>query len=214
MRISDWSSDVCSSDLAREHGVEVRGVDVNASGWDNSLERKDDGSLALRLGFRQVDGFRAEWAARIAEARTTPFASVEELARRANLPSRALRLLADADACRSMGLDRRPALWDARRVRQGVLPLFGAAEANELGFEEDAALPPTPMAEHVLTDNQTTRLSLKGHPMAFLRSAFAKEGVLSASERSEEHTSELQSLLRSSYAVFCLTNKPSEERQP
>ncbi len=165
---------------AREHGVEVRAIDVNHSNWDNSLERKNDGSLALRLGFRQVDGFREEWAAQIALARTTPFASVEELARRANLPSRALRLLADADACRSMGLDRRPALWDARRVRQGVLPLFAAAEANELGFEEDAALPPTPMVEHVLTDYQTTRLSLKGHPMAFLRSDFEREGVLSA----------------------------------
>ncbi len=164
---------------ARDHGVEVRAVDVNASGWDNSLERKDDCSLALRLGFRQVDGFREEWAGQIVDARTTPFASVEEVARRANLPSRALRLLADADACRSMGLDRRPALWDARRVRQGVLPLFGAAEANELGFEEDAALPPTPMVEHVLTDYQTTRLSLKGHPMAFLRRDFAREGILS-----------------------------------
>jgi error-prone DNA polymerase len=168
---------------AREHGVEVRAVDVNASGWDNSLERKDDGSLALRLGFRQVDGFREQWASQIAEARATaPFASVEELARRANLPSRALRLIADADACRSMGLERRPALWDARRVRQGVLPLFGAAEADELGHEEDAALPPTPMVEHILTDYQTTRLSLKGHPMAFLRRDFTREGVLSAAE--------------------------------
>ena len=165
---------------AREHGVEVRAADVNASGWDNSLERRDDGSLALRLGFRQVDGFREEWAKQIVDARMTPFASVEELARRANLPARALRLLADADACRSMGLDRRPALWDARRVRQGVLPLFGTAGADELGAEEDAALPPTPLAEHVLTDYQTTRLSLKGHPMAFLRRDFAREGVLSA----------------------------------
>ncbi|KTE23626.1 MULTISPECIES: error-prone DNA polymerase [unclassified Sphingopyxis] len=168
---------------ARDHGVEVRAVDANASGWDNSLERRDDGSLALRLGFRQVDGFREEWAKAIADARaTSAFTSVEELARRANLPSRALRLIADADACRSMGLDRRPALWDARRVRQGVLPLFGAAEANELGFEEDAQLPPTPMVEHVLTDYQTTRLSLKGHPMAFLRADLAREGILSATE--------------------------------
>ncbi|WP_411339960.1 error-prone DNA polymerase [Sphingopyxis sp. J-6] len=166
---------------AREHGVEVREADVNASGWDNSLERRADGALALRLGFRQVDGFREAWATQIADARTAaPFASVEELARRADLPSRALRLLADADACRSMGLDRRPALWDARRVRQGVLPLFDAADADELGAEADAGLPPAPMVEHVLTDYQTTRLSLKGHPMAFLRRDFEREGVLSA----------------------------------
>ncbi len=167
---------------AQEHGVEVRVVDVNASDWDNSLERRDDGSLALRLGLRQVDGFRELWAQQIAATRVPPFASVEELARRANLPSRALRLLAEADACRSMGLDRRPALWDARRVRQGVLPLFGAAEADELGAEADAKLPPTPMVEHVLTDYQTTRLSLKGHPMAFLRGDFEREGVLSAAQ--------------------------------
>ncbi len=167
---------------AREHGVEVRATDVNASHWDNSLERRDDGRLALRLGFRQVDGFREEWAEAIAAARTAPFASVEELARRANLPARALRLLADADTCRSMGLDRRPALWDARRVRQGVLPLFGAAGTDELGAEADAQLPPTPMVEHVLTDYQSTRLSLKGHPMAFLRADLAREGILSATE--------------------------------
>jgi len=168
---------------AREHGVEVRAVDVNSSDWDSSLEPRADGSLALRLGFRQVDGFRQEWAKLIADARNAaPFASVEELARRANLPPRALRLLADADACRSMGLDRRPALWDARRVRQGVLPLFGAAGADELGTEDNARLPPIPPVEQVLTDYQTTRLSLKGHPMAFLRPAFAREGVLSAGE--------------------------------
>ena len=167
---------------AREHGVEVRAADVNCSHWDNSLERCADGSLALRLGFRQVDGFREEWATAMSDARTRPFADIADLARRANLPSRALRLLAEADACRSMGLDRRPALWDARRVRQGVLPLFGAADADELGEETDAKLPPTSLAHHVLTDYQTTRLSLKGHPMAFLRSGFAHEGVLSCLE--------------------------------
>lgn len=164
---------------ARDHGVEIGPVDVNFSDWDNSLERGDDGTLALRLGFRQIDGFREAWAQQIVDARDTHFASVEELARRADLPSRALRLLADADACNSLGLERRLALWDARRVRQGVLPLFGAAGADELAAEDDANLPPTPLVEHVLTDYQTTRLSLKGHPMAFLRPALAKEGILS-----------------------------------
>src|SRR3546814_11368909 len=74
-----------------------------------------------------------------------------------------------------MGRDRRPALWEARRVRQGVLPLFDAAGAGELGAEADAQLPPMPRVEQILTDYQTTRLSLKGPPMAFLREAFAKE---------------------------------------
>jgi error-prone DNA polymerase len=164
---------------ARDHGVEVREVDVNFSGWDNSLERREDGALALRLGLRQVDGFRAEWAEKLVAARSHDFTSIEELARRADLPARALRLLAEADACHSLGLERRPALWDARRVRQGVLPLFGAAGADELGAEADAQLPPTPLVEQVLTDYQTTRLSLKGHPMAFLRDRLAREGLSS-----------------------------------
>src|SRR5690606_36477426 len=50
------------------------------------------------------------------------------------------------------------------------------------GPEAEAGLPPTPLVEHVLTDYQTTRLSLKGNPMAFLRRALADEGVLSCTE--------------------------------
>src|SRR3546814_8711175 len=92
---------------AQEHGVEVRPIDINASFWDNSLERKGDGSLALRIGFRQMDGFREDWAKALAVARANgTFDSMEALARRAELPGRALRSLADADACRSIGVER------------------------------------------------------------------------------------------------------------
>ena len=167
---------------AREHGVEVRGVDINASGWDNSLERRADGALVLRLGFRQVDGFREAWAEALVAARGTGFTHVEQLTQRAGLPSRALRLLADADACGSIGLGRRDALWEARRMPQGVLPLFEAADAAELAEEPAARLPAMPHSEQVVTDYQTIRLSLKGHPMEFLRSSFEREGVLSCSE--------------------------------
>ena len=73
---------------AREHGVEVRGADINASEYDNLLERRDDGQLAIRLGFRQIDGFRKEWAERLVAARGTGFTHVEQLAQRAGLPSR------------------------------------------------------------------------------------------------------------------------------
>ncbi|HLZ79839.1 MAG TPA: error-prone DNA polymerase, partial [Sphingomonas sp.] len=170
---------------AREHGVEVRGPDVNASDWDNSLEALDGGSPALRVGFRQIDGFREDWGHAIAAARAEdgPFASIEEIARRAELPSRALHLLADADACRSIGLDRRPAAWEVRRMPGGAeLPLFAAARARELGGEPDAALPAMPLAEEVTADYQTTRLSLKAHPMQFLRATLRAEGVLSSAE--------------------------------
>ncbi len=163
---------------AVEHGVSVLPVDVNASGWDNSLES----AMVLRLGFRQVDGFRAEWAVEIARVRTTPFAGIEDLARRASLPQRAMNLLADADAFRSLAKDRREALWDVRRTPPKQLALFAAADAPELGVEPDAHLPAMPLSEQVAADYQTTRLSLKAHPMAFLRDRFAAEGILSSAQ--------------------------------
>ncbi len=163
---------------AVEHGVRVLPVDVNASGWDNSLES----AMVMRLGFRQVDGFRGEWAAEIARVRTTPFAGIEDLARRAGLPQRAMNLLADADAFRSLAKDRREALWDVRRTPPKQLALFAAADAPELGVEPDAHLPAMPLSEQVAADYQTTRLSLKAHPMAFLRDRFAAEGILSSAQ--------------------------------
>ena len=163
---------------AVEHGVRVLPVDVNASEWDNSLES----AMVMRLGFRQVDGFRAEWAAEIARVRTTPFAGIEDLARRASLPQRAMNLLADADAFRSLAKDRREALWDVRRTPPRQLALFAAADAPELGVEPDAHLPAMPLSEQVAADYQTMRLSLKAHPMAFLRDRFAAEGILSSAQ--------------------------------
>ncbi|WP_338445098.1 error-prone DNA polymerase [Pelagerythrobacter marensis] len=161
---------------AREHGVDVRAIDINHSHWDCTLERAPDGALALRLGMRQIEGFREEWARSIAAA--APCDSMEALARKARLPQRALRLLAGADALRSIGLDRRNALWEARRTPPDELPLFAAARARELGEEPPAALPAMPLSEQVATDYQTTRLSLKAHPMTFLRPVFEREGVL------------------------------------
>lgn len=167
---------------AREHGVEIRPIDVNLSDWDNTLEGRP-GTLALRLGFRQIDGFREAWARSLMVARNPSFAGVETLARRASLPAAAMRKLADADAFRSIGLDRREALWAVRRLPDDApLPLFAAADARELGEEEDANLPRMRLGEHVAADYQTTRLSLKAHPMAILRPVFAAEGMLTCAE--------------------------------
>jgi error-prone DNA polymerase len=162
---------------ARDHDVRVAGIDVNVSHWDNVLE---GAPLGIRMGFRQMDGFRESWAAAIVAAR--PFATVEELARRAGLPQRALRLLADADAFGSIGYDRREALWEVRRTPDKELPLFAHARAAELGDEPAMALPAMPEVEHVVTDYQTLRLSLKGHPLAFLRDRLATAGVASCAE--------------------------------
>jgi error-prone DNA polymerase len=167
---------------ARKSGVEVRGVDINHSFRDNTLEECGrENRRALRIGFRQIDGFKDEWAEHVVSVRAGGYESVEDLWRRTRLPGRAFRLLADADAFRSVGLDRRAALWTVRRLPDDApLPLFAAADERELGREEDARLPVMPLSEHVVADYQTIRLSLKAHPMQFLRSLFESEGVLSA----------------------------------
>lgn len=164
---------------AQDHGVEVRGIDVNASTWDNTLE----GERVLRLGLRQIGGFREDWAKTLAAVRASrPFSGMEDLSTRSALPVRGLQLLADADALGSMGQGRRQAGWEVRRLPPVQLPLFAAADAPELGEEPDAGLPPMPLSEEVVADYQTHRMSLKGHPMQFLRSRFATKDVLSCAE--------------------------------
>jgi error-prone DNA polymerase len=241
---------------ARKNGVEVCPVDVSFSHSQNTLEERSGKYHAVRLGFRQIDGFKwldpdeawikqqatddglfpsplwergregsiagaeletypplhlsptrgeragnarvealsnssareesssapifEDWGERIVAARKhRPFTSLEDFARDTALPKRALILLADADAFRSLGLDRRAALWAVRRLPDDVpLPLFEAAIAREQPDEAAKPLPSMPLPEQVVADYQTVRLSLKGHPMQFLRPMFAREGII------------------------------------
>jgi len=214
---------------ARKNGVDVREIDVSFSFAENTLEDTAGRYCAVRLGFRQIDGFHwrdadeerlkqiqssfrdapqgadpesrdsgfvagatprndnretTDWADRIVAARQRhPFTSLEDFARDTGLPKRALMLLADADAFRSLGLDRRAALWAVRRLPDDVpLPLFEAATAREQPDENAEALPEMPRSEHVVADYQTIRLSLKGHPMEFLRPMFSRERVIPCRE--------------------------------
>jgi error-prone DNA polymerase len=168
---------------AQEHGVEVRAVDVNASHGDCTLEGPMGGTLALRLGFSRIDGFREAWSQGIVQSRRDgDFISAEDLARRAALPLPALRKLADADAFGSLQQSRRDALWEVRRTPPTQLPLFAFADAPELGAEPDARLPPMLLPEEVVVDYQTARLSLKGHPMQFLREVLTRESVLTCAQ--------------------------------
>src|SRR5690242_6935630 len=153
---------------AREHGVDVLPPDINFSHWDNTLERNRCGVIALRLGLRQVDGFGETLASELVNARGYGFSSLENLVRRTEIPKRALVVLAEADAFRSLGMDRREALWAVRRLSDvKPLPLFAASRQAEQAPETIAALPAMPLGEHVLADYQMLRLSLKAYPTQF-----------------------------------------------
>ncbi len=170
---------------AREHGVKVMAPDVNLSDWDTTVEWQmiaGERQLALRLGLRQIDGLAQADMAKLLAARSNPFADIEDLRTRAHLGTRPIHLLAAADAFRSMGKDRRAALWDARALKNTPdLPLFTHAEARDEGADVPTLLPAMPLSEHVVADYQTARLSLKGHPLSFLREDYSRRGFTPAS---------------------------------
>ncbi len=155
---------------AREHGVEVRPPDINASTWDNIMEADGRGGLALRLGFRQIKSMREEEGTWIAAARGNGYQSVEDVWRRAGVEPRLLRVLAEADVFASLRLTRREALWEAAALANDKpLPLF-AGDLDGEGIDEPAAyLPEMSEGEHVVEDYVAMRLTLRAHPIAFLR---------------------------------------------
>jgi error-prone DNA polymerase len=182
---------------AREHGVEVRPVDANMSDWDCTLEGERN-LVALRLGFRQVKGLAEAEARRLVEARGVGYATLAELARRAELSPMALDALARADAFAGLGLDRRGAFWAIKGLgfrsvaRFDSLPLFAHAAAMtlpgdnrppaEAGNEPEVVLPPMPLGEQVIEDYASLRLSLKAHPLQLLRAELSRQGIIPAAE--------------------------------
>jgi error-prone DNA polymerase len=181
---------------AATHGVEIREPDVNASEWDYTLEPCisdsappcgevaskaggwGDERCAVRLGLRQVKGFREEHAKSLVAARGRGFDGVRHLALAANLPSEALSRLAAADTFRSLGLDRREALWCVKgldggaenaRIAMPELPIFKNADAEALRREEEVRLPPLLLGEHIVQDYMALSMSLKAHPFSLLR---------------------------------------------
>ena len=174
---------------AREHGVTVLPADVNCSEWDCTLEvlpRAGEDRVALRLGLRQVDGFPEHLAARLVAARQEGgnFRDVTELRDRARLGPAPIERLAAADCFSSLAIPRRQALWQARAlIGAPELPLFAAAREREEGAERALTrLPTMPLSEEVIADYQTQRLSLKAHPMSFLRAGLAARGFVTAAD--------------------------------
>ena len=187
---------------ARAHGVEVRGVCVNASAWDCTLEPAGDPKRhAVRLGLRQVSGLPEAAMHRLVRLRANGYASIEGLQAALALPRNALERLAEADAFRSLGLDRRAALWMVRTLegtssrkaakadgteRRGhlldaPLPLFAwHADDGLFRHEPQVDLPSLPLSEAVAEDYAATGLSLQGHPVAFFRGRLARIGAIPA----------------------------------
>ena len=158
---------------AREHGVEVRPVDVNFSHWDCTLEASLNGPHhALRLGFRQIKGFSQTDADWLVAARGNGYRAVEDIWRRAGLIPAALERLAQADAFGDIDVSRRQALWRTAALgAKAPLPLFQAAQEADYGAEPDVALTPPSLGEEVYEDYAWLRLSLRAHPLALMRPA-------------------------------------------
>jgi DNA polymerase III alpha subunit len=155
---------------AREHGVTVRPVCINASFWDNVMEPDGQGGLALRLGFRQVKGMAEEDAHWIAAARGNGYQTVGDIWRRAGVAPAVVTRLAEADAFAALGLTRREALWQAKALSgDAPLPLFARDMEGEAIHEAAVALPQMSEGEEVVEDYATLRLSLRRHPLALLR---------------------------------------------
>ncbi|MCJ8209750.1 error-prone DNA polymerase [Mucilaginibacter sp. RS28] len=159
-------------DDAREHGVTIRPIDVNFSQWDHTLEEQDGPFHALRLGFRLAKGLsEAEMQLLVANA---PYQDIIQLMN-VGITQSTLEKLADADAFRSIGLDRREALWEIAALGDRPVALMENLPSESVG--EQISLPLMTRGEHVVQDYATTGLSIKAHPVSFVRYELNQLGV-------------------------------------
>ncbi|WP_293312312.1 OB-fold nucleic acid binding domain-containing protein, partial [Pedobacter sp. UBA5917] len=152
---------------AQKHNVQVREVDINYSVWDNRLEEMTGKYHALRLGFRQIKGIREEEMQVLTGHRGKGYLTITAL-RDAGVSLATLERLADADAFRSIGLDRRKALWEVSALQDMPEQLF-KGQPSESKLETQVELPLMSAGEHVVQDYATVGLSLKAHPVSFVR---------------------------------------------
>ena len=174
---------------ARDHHVEILPVDINHSRWDCTLEPtpKSPGmtGLAVRLGLRMAKGLsEADGLAIVLKRGEHPYASIEELSRRAGVPVAALERLAEADAFRSIKAERRDAIWAIRALRDTVLPLFAAPGRPPAPEIVEPAITMAPMrpGRTVVEDYGSVGLSLRQHPVAFVREDLAQQGMVRCNE--------------------------------
>ena len=181
---------------ARDHGIDVRAVDINQSDWDCTLEaspsptnvhpnhmevaRHSRAVHAVRLGFREVKGLREDDMLLLTKKRDRGYDSVRDVWLRTALSPAVLERLAEADAFVCLGLTRRDAVWAVRGLNRAGdrddLPLLAPLAFAET--EADAHLPPMPPGEEVIEDYRHLSMSLKAHPVSFLRAALDAKGIV------------------------------------
>src|SRR3546814_1922109 len=168
MRISDWSSDVCSSDLLPSNG-----------------NQRD------RVGAKRPP----------APLPQIPAAPLSRRLLRANSGAMAAAIAPQGDLKGVEGMEQDNRESWLNRVAAGMAPLFAALDAPlparirvAIGFTSSGR------KGKAIGECWDNRLSADGHFEIFIRP-----------DRSEEHTSELQSLMRISYAVFCLKQKKQQK---
>ncbi|MBV5330970.1 hypothetical protein JZU69_00780, partial [bacterium] len=176
---------------ARKHGVEILPIDVNHSRWDCTLEPPTNGRnpyKAVRLGLNMVHKLANQDGASIVSARgDTPYTSVDELQRRARVGRGALDRIGDADGLQSLGLSRRDGLWQVKGLGNEALPLFAAADerARKLqpeAIEPEVVLSPMSEGQQVVEDYRASGLSLRAHPLAFLRDELTKRKMITCQQ--------------------------------
>lgn len=167
---------------AQRHDVVVRPVDVNLSFWDNTIEEQNGRYKAVRLGFRQVKGLNQQDMDLLVAGRNKSYTALHQI-REMGVSQAALERLADADCFHSMNLERRQAMWQATALSDRPIGVFeGQPSASE--FEQPVQLPKLSLSEHVVQDYASTSLSLKAHPVSFVRPQLTTELVTVARDLS------------------------------
>ncbi|TDG36512.1 DNA polymerase III subunit alpha [Pedobacter changchengzhani] len=174
---------------AKNHGVEVREIDVNISEWNNILQEKSGKYHALRLGFRQISGLREDDMIALVNGRGNGYLNIHSLLD-AGVSMGALEKLADADCFRSIKLDRRQALWEVSALKDRPIALF-EGQVSESETEKQIQLPLLSKSEHVVQDYASTSLSLKAHPVSLVREKLQMFNVKSSKEIGETENGKL-----------------------
>ena len=164
---------------AKRHGVFVQSIDVQSSDWDCTLERcaESVGGFAVRMGLRYVKGLgEGEWQRIESARRMRSFVSLEDFVRRSGLDEGSLSALAEAGAFERLGVARRDALWDVRRlVQTRERSLTMSVQETHSGFA------PLSDFEEVGWDYRRTSHSARRHPLEPLRGDLNRQGLPDAS---------------------------------